>query len=282
MNFRVFICAFLFTWTSAHGQQVYAPNIGEFTEVSQGNYQVFTQSGLHRGVEVNSFMNEMLRQYSKFFSNWTPKPGARVVVFDNVEDFQAYTQSATKLSGSKVAGYCQLKTDENGDTFYELVTYEHERLWKVLAHEGFHQFIGYELGLGIPTWLNEGMAQYFETCYMKNGRFIAGEINAPTLQVAQALIGYNRTIPVSELLEMDKVTFYKNAQITYPLSWALVYYLMNRDGNSYRSGNFRRYLQDLKGNRDDVASFRRRFGTDSARWEDDFYRYILRLRPQSE
>ena len=158
------------------------------------------------------------------------------------------------------------------------MTYEHERLWEVLAHEGFHQFIGYELGLGVPTWLNEGMAQYFETCYMKNGRFIAGEINLPRLLAAQSLIGNDRALPVGRMLAMDQATFYKDAQVTYPMSWALVYYLMNRDGNSYRSGNFRRFLQDLKGNRDDVASFRKRFGTDSAQWQDDYYRFILRLR----
>ena len=77
-----------------------------------------------------------------------------------------------------MAGYCHLKTDEDGNTFYELVTYEHENLWQVLAHEGFHQFLGYELGLDVPVWLNEGMAQYFETSYIAYGRLRTGLVSS--------------------------------------------------------------------------------------------------------
>jgi hypothetical protein len=279
MKWRIVIALMVFAFASDRAQGI---NIAEFTTADIGGYQVMAQSGAARCLEVNAFMNEMLRQYSKFFSNWSPKAGARVVVFDNVNDFKAYTRTATKLSSDHVTGYCHLKTDADGNTFYELVTYEHEWLWEVLAHEGFHQFIGYELGLQVPTWLNEGMAQYFETCYIKNGKFVAGEVNVPRLLAAQALIGHEMAISVGQLLEMDKPTFYANAQVAYPLSWALVYYLMNRDGGAYRSGNFKRYLQDLKGNRDEFVSFRKRFGADSAQWQDEFFRYILRLRPPTE
>jgi hypothetical protein len=41
-----------------------------------------------------------------------------------------------------------------------------------------------------------------------------------------------------------------------------VYYLVNRDGTPYRNSTFRRYLQDLKMQRDDIASFQRCFGRD--------------------
>ena len=61
-------------------------------------------------------------------------------------------------------------------------------LWRVLAHEGFHQFIGYELGQQIPIWLNEGMAQYFETCYIIGSDFYVGQISRNKLLYAQALI----------------------------------------------------------------------------------------------
>jgi hypothetical protein len=98
-----------------------------------------------------------------YFQNWSGKDGARVVVFDNVDDFRKYAGGAVPLTHAGLAGYCHLKTDEAGNQFYELVTYESQNLWRVLAHEGFHQFIGYELGQQIPMWLNEGMAQYFET-----------------------------------------------------------------------------------------------------------------------
>ena len=59
---------------------------------------------------------------------------------------------------------------------------------------------------------------------------------------------------------------------------AILLDLMTRDTGSFWNSSFRRYLQDLKYNRNDVASFRKRFGRDSAQWEADFFNYVLRLR----
>ena len=74
---------------------------------------------------------------------------------------------------------------------------------------------------------------------------------------------------------MDRRTFYGDSAATYPMSWALVDYLMTRDGSSYWNSQFRRYLQDLKWSRDSVASFSKRFGRDSAQWQSDFEHFIV-------
>jgi hypothetical protein len=267
---------------AALAQESEAPAIGDFANVTAGQYQVLAQSGEAVAWQVNGFMNEMLRQYSKFFSNWSLKAGARVVVFDNLEDFRAYSKAAVGTIHAGLMGYCHLKTDENDNTFYELVTYEHANLWSVLAHEGFHQFLGYELGTQVPLWLNEGLAQYFETSYVKYGRLQTGLISKSKLRAAQYLLQTNRAPLLPELIQMDRVTFYEKAQVAYPMSWALVYYLLNRDGSTYRNSTFRRFLQDLKLGRDDIASFRHRFGRQSYQWQRDFELYLLRLQPQVE
>ena len=258
---------------------VQAANLADFTNVTAGHYQVLAQGGLPMASQVNGFMNEMLRHYSRYFSNWTFKDASRVVVFDNLADFRAYSRNSIGVTHSGLAGYCHLKTDEAGNQFYELVTFEHDRLWQVLAHEGFHQFIGYELGDAIPVWLNEGMAQYFENSAVKAGRLIPGGIDAAKLAAAQSLLRSRQILSVSDLLTLERGTFYANPMITYPLSWALVHFLMNRDGWNFQSSHFRRYLQDLRWNRDDVESFRKRFGRDSAEWEKEFHNYIAHLRP---
>jgi len=265
-------------------QQPTVPDVADFNFVSAGNYQVLAQDSMDTAWQVNRFMNEMLKQYARYFSNWSLQAGARVVVFSNLDDFRAYSTAVVGrlLPHGGLAGYCHLKTDEGGNTFYELVTYVHDNLWPVLAHEGFHQFLGYELGQEVPVWLNEGMAQYFETSYVASGRLHTGIISKPKLRAAQYLIYTHQAPSLRELLQMDRTTFYGNAQVAYPMSWALVYYLMNRDGTTFRNSSFRRYLQDLKFSGDDIASFQRRFGRDSAQWQADFERYILQLNPQDE
>jgi len=181
---------------------VHAANLVDFTNVTTGHYQVLAQSGLPMASQVNGFMNEMLRHYSRYFSNWTFKDASRVIVFENLADFRAYAQSSIGVTHFGLAG-------------------------------------------------------------------------------AQALLRAGQMPPVPELLAMDRATFYANPALTYPMSWALVHFLMNRDGVNYQSSHFRRYLQDLRWNRNDVESFRKRFGRDSADWEKEFQFYVARLRAPS-
>lgn len=259
-----------------------AADIAEFAEVNGGRYQVLAQGGEEIGRQVNGYMNALLQLYSRYFSNWNPKDSARVVVFGNLADFRAYSRDSVGVTHNGVAGYCHLKTDAAGNTFYELVAFEYAGLWSVLAHEGFHQFLGHELGEEIPVWLNEGLAQYFENSLVKNGQIQPGQIDRAKLLTAQKLIQTRQLPAVAELLAMDRATFYGRPEVTYPASWALVHYLMNREGTGYQQGRFRRYLQDLKWNKNDVASFRKRFGQDSPEWETDFRRYVMRLAVPAE
>lgn len=248
-------------------------------ETTAGHYQVLTERGGELGPLVNGFMNEMLRHYSRWFANFTPKAGARVIVFADAERFRAYARSGVGLIHAELTGYCHLKTDAEGNTFYELVTYESPGLWRTLAHEGFHQFLGYELGLEVPIWLNEGLAQYFETTEWRQGRLHPGLISGRKLAAAQSWLRNRRAPAVGELIRMDRARFYENASVAYPVSWALVYYLVNRDGATFRTGGFRRYLDDLKLGRDPVGSFHNRFGRDTELWQRDFERFIFQLRP---
>jgi hypothetical protein len=279
---ELFCSVYVLAATQLLAQQAEAPSIADFANVTQGRYQVFAQGGHQMAFEVNLFMNEMLRQYEKFFNNWTLKEGTRVIVFDNRDDFRQYAGSVVTLTHAGLAGYCYFRTDEVGNQFYELVTCQDANLWRVLAHEGFHQFIGYELGQQIPMWLNEGMAQYFETSFVTGSRFNVGQVSRQKLALAQYLIVSKKGPPLAQLIQWDRGTFYANANVAYPMSWALVYYLLNANNDRFQQSEFRRYLQDLKLGKDEIVSFQRRFGQSSARWQADFEDYILHLKAQTD
>lgn len=283
VKLKGFLAVLVLTITSVtRAQDTTAPSIANFANVTQGRYQVFAQGGHQLAFEVNMFMNEMLRQYEKFFNNWSGKAGARVIVFDNVTDFRNYAGNVVSLTHAGLAGYCHLKTDEAGNQFYEVVTYQDANLWRVLAHEGFHQFIGYELGLQIPTWLNEGTAQYFETSFITGSHFNVGQVSRNKLLYAQALILNKKGPPIAQLVTWDQATFYANANVAYPMSWALVYYLLNSNNDRYEQSRFRHYLQDLKFGNDSLRSLQKEFGSDMDRWQADFEDYILHLKPQTD
>ena len=282
VKLKGFLAVLVLTITSVtRAQDTTAPSIANFANVTQGRYQVFAQGGHQLAFEVNMFMNEMLRQYEKFFNNWSGKTGARVIVFDNVTDFRNYG-NVVSLTHAGLAGYCHLKTDEAGNQFYEVVTYQDANLWRVLAHEGFHQFIGYELGLQIPTWLNEGTAQYFETSFITGSHFNVGQVSRNKLLYAQALILNKRGPQSRSWSPGTRPHFTRTRMSLTPMSRALVYYLLNSNNDRYEQSRFRHYLQDLKFGNDSLRSLQKEFGSDMDRWQADFEDYILHLKPQTD
>ena len=280
---RKILCAVLtLAATQLRAQDYGGPAVADFANVTRGRYQVFAQAGRQMALEVNMFMNDMLGRYEKFFNNWSGKAWSRVVVFDNPDDFRRYAGSVVSMTHAGLAGYCHFMTDEAGNQFYELVTYQDANLWRVLAHEGFHQFVGYELGQQIPMWLNEGMAQFFETSFGTGSRFNVGQVSQQKLMLAQYLIINKKAPPLGQLIQWDRTTFYANANVSYPMSWALVTYLLNSNNDRFQQSQFRRYMQDLKMGKDDLRSFQNRFGRDNNQWQSDFEDYILHLKAQTD
>ncbi len=272
------ICILILCLLTGLAQANPPPLFQDFYNVSIGQYQVLSQGGRSIGNDSNWFMNQMLTQYSKFFANWQAKQRARVVIFSNLDDFRAYAATTTGQTHTTLAGFCHLATDTDGNRFFELVTYQHNSLWRVLAHEGFHQFIYYELGPGTPIWLNEGLAQYFETSYVLRGRLVTGDIQKQMLQHVQNLIRAGRAPSIADLIRLDKPAFYADSQRCYPTAWALAYFLLHRDNTRYADSDMKRYFQDIKLGKDPVASFANRFGRDAKALQAEFDRYVLNLK----
>lgn len=252
-------------------------SVADFASVDEGRYQVFAQGGHQMAYEVNLFMNEMLRHYEEYFNNQAFKAGARVIVFDNSADFRRYATNAFGTPHPWLAGYCQWKTDAAGNRFCELVVLNGTYVWATLAHEGFHQFVVYELGGQIPVWLNEGLAQYFETSYFTGSTFHVGQINRTRMVEAQMLIKNRQAPTLAQLVRMDPATFYADPNTNYPMSWAFVFYLATSNRGPSVQSEFRSYLQDMRWGGDSLKSAQERFAQDGERWQTDFEEFVLHL-----
>jgi hypothetical protein len=103
-----------------------------------------------------------------------------------------------------------------------------------LYHEAFHAYVeNYvypEPGVTLPRWLNEGLAQVFES-----GQFEADtlRVDAPhpqRLSALQADLASGAPLKIAEVLTADEQDFLsghtgKAGQRCYLYSWGLVYYL---------------------------------------------------------
>jgi hypothetical protein len=139
---------------------------------------------------------------------------------------------------------------------------------QVLQHEGFHQFAFNYLGRGLPTWINEGLAQYFEDAIIAGDKMTTGLANERRVtQVRHALqtdtaIDFEVLVGIAsdEWADTLRGQPYR-ASLLYAQSWSIVYYLIHGENGKYQAA-FASYLQKVSSGRDSADAMRDAFGTD--------------------
>jgi len=157
----------------------------------------------------------------------------------------------------------------------------------VLAHEATHQLAA-SSGLldpraDNPLWLDEGLAMFFESATRAHWAGI-GRLNKSRWAQLIETIRHRRQVPIADLivrrrfLDLGK----EGAMAVYAQSWALTYFLMHRHQKAFL-GYLARLHTCPPGRRvpDDrkLAMFKAAFGPDLDVLEQQWYEYVLALRP---
>jgi len=120
----------------------------------------------------------------------------------------------------------------------------------ILAHEGLHQFLGATGRDRIPAWINEGLACYYESFDLVNGRPAFDPRNntlrAPTLRKALA---EDSLIPLRQILATNAgLAVHQKSQHVYSYyaqEWSLILFLLDSPMNNPYYAGFRRLLDEL-------------------------------------
>jgi TonB family protein len=150
-----------------------------------------------------------------------------------------YNELSPEYNGKKVkvSGYYQRGQDRD---FIVLYGNANGNRTHVVYHELTHYFLSRSLQAR-PTWLNEGLAEYFATADVTDDSIYLGALPADRLNLLKA----SRMLPLKELFAVDDQSPYYNetdqANIFYSQSWAFVHFLMH---GPYQN-DFKRYLAAL-------------------------------------
>lgn len=185
----------------------------------------------------------------------------------------------------------------NGRKFDEATS----RLFALLYHEAFHAYVAafvypalkpaeVQAGKGtgeLPRWLNEGLAQIFETAVVEAGELRVDHPDPDRLdRVKSWLKGNNgqKLLPLNDLLTTGQEAFLAShadqkaaSDRAYLSSWALAYYLMF-DRRLIGTEPFHKYLITLNSGGNPREAFARLVQTDLATFEKQWHDYLLRLR----
>ncbi|MDB5306243.1 MAG: hypothetical protein JWO38_445 [Gemmataceae bacterium] len=176
------------------------------------------------------------------------------------------------------------------------------RLFAVLYHESFHAYAAgfvyppltpeqVRAGKGtgeLPRWLNEGLAQVFETAVVEAGELRAEHADRARLdQVKDRLRQKNGggLVPLSDLLTSGRETFLAHhanekavADRAYLTCWALAHDL-TFDRRLIGTAKFKRYLTAVNTGADPRAAFEDLVGQPLAAFEKDWHTYLTKLQP---
>jgi hypothetical protein len=142
-------------------------------------------------------------------------------------------------------------------------------MYETLFHESFHAFAANFLweeadNAGLPRWLHEGMATYFERSVVEAGELIHGGAHPGFLLLLRGLQRENKLMPVStvvaagaELFQIRHNGDIPRQEAAYAHAWGLAHYLLSR---GVTSDQIETYVTDVSAGRNRIAAFEKLAG----------------------
>ncbi len=140
-------------------------------------------------------------------------------------------------------------------------------VYAVLQHEGFHQFAWGYLGRDLPTWVNEGLAQYFEDAPLVNGKLVVGATDRARLARVRAALNAGQTLPLGSLFALSEEAWGEavhhdldHSGLLYAQAWSAVYFLIHGEDGRYRTA-FQTFLRRVNEGTPGAEAFAEAFGS---------------------
>jgi tetratricopeptide (TPR) repeat protein len=140
----------------------------------------------------------------------------------------------------------------------------------VIYHEYVHYFVRHNFP-AVPRWFNEGLAEYYSTFAVEDGRAILGR---PADRHVEALRRHG-DFSLSEVVQANLLwpDEHGAAGQRYAVSWALVHYLLS--GSTGRLEQTADYLLALEAGADPERAFEEVFDVRLSTLEDELRDYVL-------
>jgi hypothetical protein len=174
--------------------------------------------------------------------------------------------------------------DRKNDDLFAAAT---RQLFATLYHEAFHAYLAsfvYPPKSGEPPrWLNEGLAQIFETAILEGDELRVGHAEPARLARAKDAAAKGELVPLSELLRSGPkqfmLTHVGDKQVSdrhYLTSWALAFHLAF-ERRLLGTESLDRFIQRVSDGADSKAAFEELIKEPLAKFEPEFRKYILYL-----
>lgn len=152
-------------------------------------------------------------------------------------------------------------------------------VWRVVQHEGFHQFVHAVIGGDMPIWVNEGLAEYFGESIFTGDGYVTGVILPGRLARLRLWISKGHAASISDMMNMAHETW--NTRLTivdYDQAWSMVYFLAH-GGNGRYQKPLNEFIRKVSRGTAPREAWNATFGSGTREFERQWKEYWTSLDP---
>lgn len=226
-------------------------------EVRSAHFTVITDASDHDGRHLADQFERMRWLFQKLFPQARVDPPTPIVVVAvrSRKEMQALEPTAYLAKNMLDLAGLFLREPEKNYILLRTDTQE-EHPYSTVYHEFTHLVLGTG---GMPLWLNEGLAQFFQNTDIRDKDVVFGQISGTDLAEVQR----NPLIPLPVLFQVDANSPYYQQEakgsLFYAESWLLTHYLMIKDFKE-QTNHVSQYATLVSQNVDAVTAATRAFG----------------------
>jgi len=227
-------------------------------EVRSPHFTVVTDAGEKEGRRVADQFERMRWVFQTLFpkSNVDPIAPILVIAVRHKEEMLALEPAIYREKGQVSLVGLFLHSNDKNFILLRTDSGDEQHPYAAVYHEYTHLELGTE---GMPLWLNEGLAEFFQNTVIQNKDVRVGEVSADNI----LYLRQNRLIPLPVLFQVDANSPYYHEEqkgtIFYAEAWVLTHYLEITDFNQH-TNRIGTYLGLINQNEDSVRAATEAFG----------------------
>ena len=229
---------------SAASSDGWVAECADWNVLTTKNYIIEFATRPEFATRLGKELEQIMSLYRQVIPSGKGIPKCRVKLFDCEEDFQYYGQAPgaaaywSPMQEEIVAYRFEGRKVKVGESKEDMTVAEEknpeEVTFNIIYHEAFHQYMFYLMGrdrdVYVPSWLNEGMGDYFfGGRWTKSGKFEIG-INDWRLETIVKAVKEGKHVPLPEIIKYSQAQYYSNAGLCYAEGWAMNYFFLSPEG----------------------------------------------------
>ncbi len=255
------------------GWDYWLQNYANRITVETAHYTITSTATRPQTMLVGESAESLYSAYAIFFKDMMSLDGnqakLKMRLFRDKQEFSFHNKSSCWAEAFYKYPYCYAYFPEGDPNPYH---------W--MLHEGTHQLNNEVARFKIQRWINEGLASYYGTSKIKEGKLLPGQIDINTYPIwwipnislsggIQTDIKNGRIIPLRALITgIGGPDFNKEFNLYYIHYWSLSHFLLHYQGGQYSDG-YKKTIADSGS----LKSFEKRIGPID-KIQNEWYEYL--------